>query len=141
MKTEVVVAPKAFGVVPNRRSHSADTIARVVELLQKGEPAALPTETVYGLAADALCPIAVAKIFEAKERPRFDPLIVHLPDHAWLDRSEVTVDRLLVAGAHDAAGVNRWCDCWPRHRRSSNQRASGFASIRAFDEPTSSAIV
>ena len=86
MKTEVVAALKAFGVVSNRRSHSADTIARVVELLQKGEPAALPTETVYGLAADALCPIAVAKIFEAKERPRFDPLIVHLPDHAWLDR-------------------------------------------------------
>ncbi|MCB1226184.1 MAG: threonylcarbamoyl-AMP synthase, partial [Verrucomicrobiales bacterium] len=40
---------------------------------------ALPTETVYGLAADALNPAAVAKIFEAKERPTFDPLIVHLP--------------------------------------------------------------
>jgi len=41
---------------------------------------ALPTETVYGLAADALNPEAVTKIFEAKERPRFDPLIVHLPN-------------------------------------------------------------
>ncbi len=41
---------------------------------------ALPTETVYGLAADALKSEAVARIFEAKERPRFDPLIVHLPD-------------------------------------------------------------
>src|SRR5947207_12952134 len=57
-----------------------------VELLRRGEIVALPTETVYGLAADALNPLAVAKIFEAKERPRFDPLIVHLPDREWLDR-------------------------------------------------------
>ena len=57
-----------------------------VELLREGEIVALPTETVYGLAADALNPIAVAKIFEAKERPRFDPLIVHLPDRDWLEK-------------------------------------------------------
>ena len=61
-------------------------IARAVELLRKGEIVALPTETVYGLAGDALNPIAVAKIFEAKERPRFDPLIVHLPNREWLER-------------------------------------------------------
>jgi L-threonylcarbamoyladenylate synthase len=57
-----------------------------VELLRKGEIVALPTETVYGLAANALDPIAVAKIFEAKGRPRFDPLIVHLPDDDWLEK-------------------------------------------------------
>ena len=57
-----------------------------VELLRKGDIVALPTETVYGLAADALNAIAVAKIFEAKERPRFDPLIVHLPDRDWLEK-------------------------------------------------------
>lgn len=57
-----------------------------VELLRKGETVALPTETVYGLAADALNPIAVAKIFEAKERPRLDPLIVHLPNRDWLEK-------------------------------------------------------
>lgn len=57
-----------------------------VELLRKGDVVALPTETVYGLAADALNPIAVAKIFEAKDRPRFDPLIVHLPNREWLGR-------------------------------------------------------
>src|SRR5690606_15037895 len=51
-----------------------------VALLRSGEVVALPTETVYGLGADALDPAAVAKIFEAKERPRFDPLIVHLPN-------------------------------------------------------------
>ena len=60
--------------------------AAAVERLRKGEIVALPTETVYGLAADALDPIAVAKIFEAKERPRFDPLIVHLPSEEWLER-------------------------------------------------------
>jgi L-threonylcarbamoyladenylate synthase len=60
--------------------------AAAVELLRRGEIVALPTETVYGLAADALNPIAVAKIFEAKERPRFDPLIVHLPNCEWLEK-------------------------------------------------------
>ena len=60
--------------------------AAAVELLRKGEIVALPTETVYGLAANALDAMAVAKIFEAKERPRFDPLIVHLPDRDWLQK-------------------------------------------------------
>jgi L-threonylcarbamoyladenylate synthase len=60
--------------------------AAAVELLRNGKLVALPTETVYGLAADALNPIALAKIFEAKERPHFDPLIVHLPGREWLDR-------------------------------------------------------
>ncbi len=54
-------------------------IRTAVDLLSRGEPVALPTETVYGLAADALDPDAVARIFAAKERPSFDPLIVHLP--------------------------------------------------------------
>ena len=81
MKTEVVAAIYDR----NRRSQTATT-ERAVQLLRKGEIVALPTETVYGLTADALNPIAVAKIFEAKERPRFDPLIVHLPDRGWLDR-------------------------------------------------------
>lgn len=61
-------------------------IAHAVELLSQGEPVALPTETVYGLAADATNPDAMLKIFEAKERPFFDPLIVHIPDFEWLDR-------------------------------------------------------
>lgn len=60
-------------------------VEEAVRLLQSGEVVALPTETVYGLAADALNPQAVAKIFEAKERPTFDPLIVHLPDKKMLD--------------------------------------------------------
>lgn len=46
--------------------------------LRRGEPVAIPTETVYGLAANALDPAAVARIFEVKNRPTFDPLIVHV---------------------------------------------------------------
>jgi L-threonylcarbamoyladenylate synthase len=61
-----------------------ETVSRAVALLRSGEIVALPTETVYGLAADALNPDAVAKIFEAKDRPRFDPLIVHLPNKTML---------------------------------------------------------
>ena len=56
------------------------------KLLREGQTVALPTETVYGLAADALNPAAVTRIFEAKERPRFDPLIVHLPGISWLEQ-------------------------------------------------------
>lgn len=57
----------------------SDRFERVCTWLEQGFPVALPTETVYGLAADASNPKAVASIFEAKERPLFDPLIVHLP--------------------------------------------------------------
>lgn len=52
-------------------------ISKAKDFLGKEQLVAIPTETVYGLAANALNPIAVAKIFEAKERPTFDPLIVH----------------------------------------------------------------
>uniref|UniRef100_UPI00117D31AF L-threonylcarbamoyladenylate synthase n=1 Tax=Nitrospira cf. moscoviensis SBR1015 TaxID=96242 RepID=UPI00117D31AF len=45
---------------------------------------AFPTETVYGLGCDALNPDAAAKVFEAKQRPRFDPLIVHITDRGQL---------------------------------------------------------
>lgn len=55
-------------------------IARAAELLRKGQLVAIPTETVYGLAANALDPEACVRIFEAKERPFFDPLIVHIKD-------------------------------------------------------------
>lgn len=53
------------------------SVADAAELLRGGALVAIPTETVYGLAADATNPDAVLKIFEAKSRPRFNPLIVH----------------------------------------------------------------
>ncbi|MBX9576849.1 MAG: threonylcarbamoyl-AMP synthase [Chthoniobacterales bacterium] len=61
-------------------------ITAAVALLKKEEVVALPTETVYGLAGNAFSSKAVASIFEAKQRPLSDPLIVHLLDVSWLDR-------------------------------------------------------
>lgn len=61
-------------------------ITRAVALLTAGELVAFPTETVYGLGADAANPAAVAKIFAAKGRPADHPLIVHLPGAAWVER-------------------------------------------------------
>jgi len=55
-------------------------IARAVALLRDGQPVALPTETVYGLAADASRADAVAAIYRTKRRPDFNPLIVHVGD-------------------------------------------------------------
>jgi L-threonylcarbamoyladenylate synthase len=57
-----------------------DSIAEAARLIGEGEPVAVPTETVYGLAADAQNAQAVARIYEAKGRPSFNPLIVHVPD-------------------------------------------------------------
>src|SRR4051812_5309098 len=57
-----------------------DAIAEAVRLILAGQPVAVPTETVYGLAADATNAAAVARIYEAKGRPSFNPLIVHVPD-------------------------------------------------------------
>ena len=65
-----------------------------VALLQKGEVVALPTETVYGLAADAFNSDAVAKIFAAKERPSFDPLIVHIASFRDLERVAVVPEEI-----------------------------------------------
>ncbi len=56
------------------------SIDQAAALLRDGELVGMPTETVYGLAADALNEAAVAKVFQAKQRPSFDPLIVHVPD-------------------------------------------------------------
>lgn len=64
----------------------ADDIARAAEILAAGGLVAVPTETVYGLAADATNPEAVAKIFAAKGRPSGHPLIAHLGDASWLEQ-------------------------------------------------------
>ena len=61
------------------------TFQRAVELLLAGELVGLPTETVYGLGADAANPVAVGKIFAAKGRPADHPLIVHLPGLDWVE--------------------------------------------------------
>ncbi len=62
--------------------YSDEAIAEAARLVLAGEPVAVPTETVYGLAADATNPQAVARIYAAKGRPSFNPLIVHVVDLA-----------------------------------------------------------
>jgi L-threonylcarbamoyladenylate synthase len=55
-------------------------VAEAAEIIRRGGLVVFPTETVYGLGADACNPLAVARIFEAKRRPRIDPIIVHVAD-------------------------------------------------------------
>ena len=81
-----------------------EAVSAATELLRAGEVVALPTETVYGLAGNVFDPNAVAKIFAAKERPSFDPLIVHVSSRTELERVAVipeeiqaTVEKLLNA--------------------------------------------
>jgi L-threonylcarbamoyladenylate synthase len=63
-----------------------ESIRMAAEILRAGGLVAFPTETVYGLGADAFDPLAIARIFEVKNRPTFDPLIVHIADLAALER-------------------------------------------------------
>ena len=68
---------------------TSDGLAEAAALLRAGGLVAMPTETVYGLAADARDDRAVARIYAAKNRPSFNPLIVHLPDLAQVARYAV----------------------------------------------------
>lgn len=63
-----------------------ETVVEAARLINAGEPVAIATETVYGLAADATNPEAVARIYEAKGRPSFNPLIVHVTGLAAAER-------------------------------------------------------
>ena len=80
---------------------SDEAIAEAAQLVRAGEPVAVPTETVYGLAADATNGEAVAHIYEAKGRPSFNPLIVHVSD---LEQARSIADfgplSLALAGEH-----------------------------------------
>ena len=79
-------------------SHS---IGNAAQLIIAGRPVAIPTETVYGLAADATNAQAVARIYEAKGRPSFNPLIVHVPDLAAAERIGLFSDQArALAEAH-----------------------------------------
>ena len=68
------------------------SVAEAARVLRQGGLVAFPTETVYGLGADAFNPRAVARVFEVKARPAFDPLIVHLADAGERERVASTDD-------------------------------------------------
>ncbi len=81
MKTlRLVVDPAHLDTVDARQS-----LERAAQILRAGGLVALPTETVYGLGANALDPLAVKKIFQAKQRPAWDPVIVHISSLAMLE--------------------------------------------------------
>ena len=89
-------------------AHTADEIKQAAReaaaCLRAGDIAAVPTETVYGLACDALNADAAGKVFAAKERPSFDPLIVHVADASWIESlSDVTGPAGLLA--HELASA------------------------------------
>ncbi|MDR1759036.1 MAG: threonylcarbamoyl-AMP synthase [Fibrobacter sp.] len=93
-----MLLPNLRKVTPVKRMYPPwTTITEASQIIREGGIVAIPTETVYGLAANALNALAVAKIFAAKERPTFDPLIVHIasasnlpeaaesiPENAWI---------------------------------------------------------
>jgi L-threonylcarbamoyladenylate synthase len=83
-------------VILDARVNEREAVTRAVELLRQGELVVLPTETVYGLAGNALDPEVVAKIYEAKERPSFDPLIIHVASEDWLARLTGSTETELV---------------------------------------------
>ena len=68
------------------RDPTKENIEAAAKIIRDGGLLAIPTETVYGLGADALNEDAVLRIFLAKGRPQDNPLIIHVPDSSWLAR-------------------------------------------------------
>src|SRR3954467_9259277 len=79
---------------------AAAAVAEAADIIRRGRLVAFPTETVYGLGANALDPAAVQRIYSAKGRPSYNPLIVHVADAAgvravaaeWPDRAQALSD-------------------------------------------------
>src|SRR3954452_4820661 len=84
-------------------SFTEQAILEAAALILAGEPVAVATETVYGLAADATNAAAVARIYDAKGRPSFNPLIVHVPDLPTAER----------IGAFDESALALAQEHWP----------------------------
>lgn len=78
--------------MPEILSPSDENLKRAAEILRYGGLVAFPTETVYGLGGDAFNSRAVARIFEVKERPYFDPIIVHIADIKDLNKLCIDMD-------------------------------------------------
>lgn len=87
--------------MPNECCPISTDVRRAAEILRDGGLVAFGTETVYGLGANALDEHAVARVFEAKNRPHFDPLIVHIANLNWLERlaEPLSPDAKLLADA------------------------------------------
>lgn len=117
-------------------------IAQAVELLRAGQVVALPTETVYGLGADALNPAAVARIFALKGRPTDHPLIIHLPPEAALDdwAAEVPPAARALAEAFWPGPLTLILPCGPRVPRAVTGGQDTVA-LRVPDHPLALALL
>ncbi len=105
-------------------SHAA--LSQAAELLRRGGTVAFPTETVYGLGANALDPAAVLSIFEAKQRPAWDPLIVHIAN----------LEQLPMVAAYIPAGARPLMEAfWPGPLTLLMPKNSRVPSIVTADRP------
>lgn len=109
--------PLPWGSTPGGMTQFGTDVVRAAGILRAGGLVGMPTETVYGLAANALDACAVAKVFAAKGRPTFDPLIVHLADVSELPAvvsgcpaTGVATGGVMLAGAIDT-GAAEGCKC------------------------------
>ncbi len=127
--------------MPGERQPGEGEIVHAAELLRAGKLVAFPTETVYGLGANALDAAAVARIFEVKGRPASSPIIVHVsntqmarsvvaewPADRAVARAEVLA-RTADSGAEEAAFGSYRRHSGSRYRRRADAVASGSAGI------------
>lgn len=99
LEMETRMTRKHLGAPPLLPADDA-AIARAAQILRQGGLVAFPTETVYGLGADATSALAVAKIYAAKGRPRFNPLIAHVADlEAALREARLSLEAIRLAEA------------------------------------------
>ncbi len=99
-------------------AHITSDISAAADALKRGELVAFATETVYGLGGVALWPETVARIFEVKGRPTFDPLIVHLPELSHVERYVTHIPPVAPRWPTASGRVrSRWsCPKFPRSR-------------------------
>jgi len=109
----------------------AEALREAVALLRSGEVVGLPTETVYGLAADALNPQAVAKVFAVKQRPAFDPLIVHIGSRTDLSSVAIVPEAIagIVAQLADAFWPGPLSIILPKHPDVPDLVTSGLSTV------------
>ncbi len=122
---------------------TAEAIARAAALIREGRLVGMPTETVYGLAADAINDRAVASVFEAKGRPRFNPLIIHIADIEAAEAAAAFDDRARTLARRFWPGpltlvLPRGADC-----RISLLACAGLSTVavRAPDHPVALALL
>lgn len=119
-----------------------ESIRLAAEIIRAGGLVAFPTETVYGLGCDALNPDAAAKVFEAKQRPSFDPLIVHLADPAMIETVATSVSPL-ARRLMDAFWPGPLTLILPKHLSVPDLVTAGLptVAVRIPDQPVAQALI